>query len=366
MKILARSLIGFVLLTGFVFADTENNLLLTQEQLDNLGISLSQIEPTQQFTVLNAPAKVVIPAGNEYSVSAPQAGLVVKLNASMGDPVKKGEVLAQINSPELLANQRLFLKAMNEVQLSILAFERDKKLVAEGVIADRRWQETNSQHNALVFEANELKQLLEISGMAATEIDQLAKTHQLSGQLNVRAPISGVILDRFVLVGERVNLQAPLYKVATLDELWLELNIPHERVGSVKLGNKVLIDNSSVSAEVMLIGRSVNPDNQTLQVKAKIRGKQLEVRAGQTINTQIIEQLKIPAYKVPNTAVAQYEGKVFVFVRTSSGFKITPITVIGKQGDDAIIAGDFSGTETLAVKGAVALKAQWLGLGSAE
>ena len=358
--------LGFLLMLNMAQSYAEDTVQLSQEHLNNLGVSLGSAEIAKQFTVLNAPAKVVIPAANEYSVSASQAGLIAKLNASTGDSVKKGQVLAEINSPELLATQRLYLKALNEVQLNLLAYERDKKLIAEGVIADRRWQETSSQYNTLVFESNELKQLLEISGMTASEIDQLAKSHQLSGQLNIRAPIAGVVLDRMVKLGERVSLQAPLFKIATLDELWLELNIPHERIGRIKAGDDVLIDETNTSAEVMLIGQSVNPDNQTLQVKAKIRGKQVEVRAGQTINTQIIERLKTKAFKVPNTAIAQHEGKVFVFVRNAAGFTVTPITVLGKQGDDSIITGNFTDDQTLAIKGAVALKAQWLGLGSGE
>ena len=366
MKKIAQTFAGFILLMGLAVADMGNNLQLSQEQLDNLGVSLSKIELAKSFTILNAPAKVVLPAGNEYSVSSSQAGLVVKINASMGDTVKKGQVLAQINSPELLANQRLYLKALNDLQLNLLAYDRDKQLVAEGVIAERRWQETSSQYNTFVYEANELKQLLEISGMTVGEIDQLAKTHQLSGQLNVRAPISGVVMDRSVLVGERIDIQAPLFKVALLDELWLEVNVPHERIDSIKLGDLVLIDNSSVSAEIILMGQSVNADNQTIQVKAKVREKHPDIRTGETINTQIIKVLKTPAYKVPNTAVAQYEGKFFVFVRNSSGFLIRPITVIGKQGDESIIKGDFSGEEAIAIKGAVVLKAHWLGLGGAE
>ncbi len=366
MRKLVCIFLGFFCLIVLANAETENTLQLSQEQLTNLGINLSQIESTHQFTILNAPAKVVLPPGNEYSVSASQAGLVVNISASLGDSVKKGQVLAQINSPDLLANQRLYLKALNDLQLNLLAYDRDKQLVAEGVIAERRWQETSSQYNTFIYEANELKQLLEISGMTVAEIDQLAKSHRLSGQLNVRAPISGVVLDRSVLVGERIDLQAPLFKVALLDELWLEVNVPHERIDSIKLGDIVLIDNSAVSAEIILLGQSVNSDNQTIQVKARVRGKYPDIRTGETINTQIIKFLKTPAYKVPNASVAQYEGKVFVFVRTSSGFSISPINIIGKQGDDTIITGDFSGKETIAIKGAVALKALWLGLGSSK
>ncbi|UOA10019.1 efflux RND transporter periplasmic adaptor subunit [Methylobacter sp. S3L5C] len=353
-------------------ANAENTFKITQAYFDNLGVTLSKLESTQQIPVLTAPAKVVVPPAHEYIVSASQAGLIIKLNAAIGDKVTKGDVLAQLNSPDLLSMQRLYLKAVNEMQLSFLSFQRDKKLLEDGVIADRRWQETLSKYNAIVSEANEYKQLLQISGMTATEIDHLGKTHQLSSQLSVHSPISGVVMERVAVAGERVNILAPLYRIANLDELWLEINIPHERIGSVKVGDQVLVENSAVIAQITLLGQSVNPENQTLLARAIILTKQLpeneqsEVRVGQTINTQIIEFSEKGAFKVPNTAIAQNEGKFYIFVRNPEGFTVSQITVKGKQGDESIITGDFSGAEDIASKGAVALKAKWLGLGSAE
>lgn len=117
--------------------------------------------------------------------------------------------------------QRAYLKAVNELQLGSLAYQRDKKLVGEGVIADRRWQETQSQYNFFVAQVNEQKQLLSIAGMTNSEIDRLTATHQLSGLLNVYAPISGVVIERMIAAGERVQMQAPLYRIANLNELWL-------------------------------------------------------------------------------------------------------------------------------------------------
>jgi cobalt-zinc-cadmium efflux system membrane fusion protein len=55
-----------------------------------------------------------------------------------------------------------------------------------------------------------------------------------------------------------------------------------------------------------------------------------------------------------------------VFVRSAEGFTAHPVSVIGKQGDDSTIKGPFIGTEIIAEKGAVSLKANWLGLGSEE
>jgi cobalt-zinc-cadmium efflux system membrane fusion protein len=55
-----------------------------------------------------------------------------------------------------------------------------------------------------------------------------------------------------------------------------------------------------------------------------------------------------------------------VFVHNKDGFAVTPIVVIGKQGEESIISGELSATDDIAIQGAVALKANWLGLGGAE
>ncbi len=344
----------------------ENTIQITQDNFNNLGVTLGKLEPVKQIPVLTAPAKVVIPPTQEYIVSASQAGLITKLNAAIGDKVKKEEVLAQLNSPDLLTLQREYLKAGSVLQLASNTYQRDKKLMEDGVIADRRWQETRNQYQSFASEANEHRQLLEIAGMSANDIDRLDKTHRLNSQLNVHSPISGVVMERMAIAGNRIDMLAPLYRIANLDELWLEINIPHERIGSIKVGDEVQIENTGITAKITLLGQSVNPENQTVLARATIKGKQSDVRAGQTINTQIIQASESTAFKIPNAAIAQNEGKSFIFIRNPNGFKVSPITVIGKQGEESIISGDFTGGEDIAIKGAVALKANWLGLGSAE
>ena len=203
--------------------------------------------------------------------AASQTGLITKLNVAIGDKVKKGEVLAQLNSSDLLTLQREYLKACSVLQLASDTYQRDKKLMEEGVIADRRWQETRNQYQSLSSEANEQRQLLEIAGMTADELNRLDKTHRLNSQLNVHSPISGVVMERMAVAGTRIDILAPIYHIANLDELWLEINIPHERIGSIKVGDQVLVENTPVSAEIILLGQSVNPENQTLMARAKIK-----------------------------------------------------------------------------------------------
>ncbi len=356
----------------------ENSIQISQENIANLGVTLSKPEPVTQFPVLSAPAKVVIPPSQEYVVSAAQAGFIEKLDAAIGDNVAKGQVLAQLNSPDLLTLQQAYLKASNALQLAGAIYQRDKKLLEEGVISDRRWQETSSQYTSAVSEADGQKQLLEISGMTAAELDQLSKKHRLTRQLNVRAPIAGVVIEHLAVAGTHVDMMAPLYRIANLDQLWLEIAIPQEHMSSIKIGDRVEVENAvapegikgvgqSPVAKITLLGQSVNPENQTILARAILDAKDaVFLRPGQRINTRIIQPIDKAAFKIPNTAIAQNGGKAYIFIRNPQGFLVTPVTVVGKQGDESIISGDLTGNEEIAVKGAVALKANWLGLGSDE
>jgi cobalt-zinc-cadmium efflux system membrane fusion protein len=97
-------------LVGFGSYATENVIKISQENIDALGVKLGKLELATQIPVLSAPAKVVIPPTQEYIVSAPQAGIIAKLNAAIGDKVVKGQILAQLNSSDLLTLQRNILK----------------------------------------------------------------------------------------------------------------------------------------------------------------------------------------------------------------------------------------------------------------
>lgn len=363
-----RTLLALSLVSSFQVFALENTIQLSEQNFTNLGIKLGPLESVKQVPVLYAPAKVVAPPSQEYTVAAPQIGLITKMNAAIGDKVKKGDILAKLDSPDLVSMQRLYLKALSDLKLASLSYQRDKKLLADGVIADRRWQDTASQHNAFVSDVDEKRQLLTIAGMTDGEIDQLSKSHKLSGQLNIHAPITGVIMERLAEAGTRIDMLSPIYRVANLDELWLELNIPHERIASIKVGDSVLIENISepITAKISLLGQVVNTKNQTVHARAVIKGPQSAVRVGEQVNIQIIQPTTHSAFKVPNVAIAQNEGGSFVFVRTPSGFTVQPVNVLGKQDNESIISTDLTGSEQIATQGAVALKANWLGLGSEE
>lgn len=159
---------------------------------------------------------------------------------------------------------------------------------------------------------------------------------------------------------------SPLYRVANLDELWLEINIPQDYINDVKIGDKIQVQDSLAEADIKVLGQSVYLENQTVLARAVIKDNPSSVWIGQKVTIQHMQTSDAVTYKLPDTAIAHNEGKTYVFIRVKDGFKVSEITILGKQADGSVITGDFTGNEELAINNAAALKAVWLGLGSEE
>ncbi len=364
-NLLLVSILGLSIVSTISLAD-DNFIKLSQQQIDNLGIKIGKLEPASHVPLFTAPAKVVVPPAHEFIVSTSQAGLVVKMNASVGDKVAKGEVLGLINSPDLLTLQGNYLKAVGALKLATATYNRDKTLRKEGVISGRSEQEAFSLYNAALIEANETKQLLQIAGMTASEFKQLDSTGRLASQISIRSPIAGRVIERMAVTGTHVDPMSPLYRVANLDELWLEINIPQDYIDDVRIGDKIQVEDSLAEAEINVLGQSVNPESQTILARAVIRDNPSSVRVGQKVNIQHLQASDSVTYKLPDVAIAHNGGKTYVFIRDKDGFKVSQVTILGKQADGSVITGNFSGNEDIAINNAAALKATMLGLGSNE
>jgi cobalt-zinc-cadmium efflux system membrane fusion protein len=361
-----RIIFSLLLINILTVAAKDMQIKINQAQIDQLDVQVGPLSKSKQILHLYAPAKVVVPADREFLISSNQPGLVIQLLANIGDSVVKGQIMAKINSPSLVTLQREFLTAGNEFNLAELDYKRNKILLEEGVIANRYWQESQSIFSSKTAQYQTSRQLLIMAGMSESEINSLAKTHQLSSFLNIRAPISGVVLDRSATVGARLTEQAPLYRIADLSELWLEINVPQEKLNLIHIGDLVKVGDSTVTARISLLAQSVNIENQTVLARAIIDGKRSSLRAGQNVNIQIMHSNDQNDFTVNNAAIAQNAGHNYIFVRNADGFRVTEVKVVGKEDAESIVSAPLSGSEQIAVKGAAALKANWLGLGAGE
>ena len=356
-----------LLLTGQATMGEE--LELTDTQIGNLGIEFRTPERSSSHAAIEATASVVVPPGKEAFVSAPEAGLLAGLRVSVGDRVVRGQPLAELRSPGFLALQREFLDALNAHLLAQNELDRDQQLFDEGIIAGRRLHETTTRARIAATGLNEHRQLLQIAGLTDAEIRTLESSQTLHPVLEIRAPFDGVVLERLAVAGERLDIMSPVYRIADLSTLWLEINIPQEHLAGVRPGMQVSVAGrpAEIVAEVAAIGSAIDPATQSVMVRATLFAKDHGLSPGQFVSARIASSEAgphtAPVWKIPAAAVTRSGSNHFIFVRTAGGVAVRPVAVVGADAGNVFFSADMDATTEIAVAGVTAIKALWFAAG---
>jgi cobalt-zinc-cadmium efflux system membrane fusion protein len=278
--------------------------------------------------------------------------------------VRAGQVLAEMQSPSLLGQQRDLLNAATEFQLAERQLQRDQTLLSEGIISRIRWQETKSRFDKAQTQLRETEQVLTLSGLPADELKRLEATRRLSDTLKLRSPVDGVLLERMAVAGQRVDILTPLFRVANLDELWLEISVPQERANEIRIGDRVTLDNPKLSGRITQVSRNINPNSQSVLVRSIIEKRASGILAGQNVNVQISHASTDYIVRLPATSLVSQEGRQYMFVRVPEGFAVRPVAVAGVEARDVVVHEGLKKGDEVVVQGVAALKAAWLGMGS--
>lgn len=339
-------------------------LTLSATQLQTLGIVSAPLPARQQGEFAGMPAQVVIPGNQLFTISTPLAGMVEQTLVGVGDPVKKGQKLATLQSPALAEAQRGLLQSSTQAQLAKENLARDEQLWKDGIIAESRLRATQSQYREAHAALAERKQLLKLAGMSDADVARLQTDNTLSSQLAITSPIDGVVLEKTASSGQRFEAAIPLFKVAKLEPLALEIQAPLASTQGLKIGAPVTVPAYNAKGKLSAIGRSLSGDNQTILLRALIKEGATNLRPGQFVEATIgTSGDALNQWNVPNDALARIGGKVVIFIQTAKGYRSETVTVLHEGASHSTISGKFKGDEKIAVRGVSALKASLMGIG---
>lgn len=344
-----------------------DDLALSPKQIQALGISVAPLPSKNTGEIAGIPAQVVIPGNQLFIVSTPLPAMVEQTLVGVGDHVHKGQTLARLQSPALAEAQRGLLQASTQEQLARGSFSRDEQLWKDGIIAESRYRSAQSQYIEASAALAERRQLLLLAGMSANAIAHLQSGENLNSLLEITSPISGVILDKTANAGQRLDSAMPLFKVARLQPLGLEIQAPLASTQGIREGAAVTIPAYAASGKITAIGHSLSDSNQTILLRALIDKGAQNLRPGQHVDVSIATRAAATAqWDIPNSALARVAGKSVIFVETATGFHAATVTVLHEGAQDTLITGKLGGTEKIAVRGVSALKAKLMGIGGTD
>lgn len=337
-------------------AAAADEIVLTPDspQFANLKIEPVIEVPAPATDPLNG--KITFDENYTARISSPVVGHALQINAQIGDKVKAGQVLMVIDSPDLNSAIADARKAEADLQLKRQAHERSRLLLDGGVIARKEFE--NSQADLAESDAEAQRTKARLKTLGATHSGAV-------DSYKVRAPITGVVVDRQINPGSEVrpDAQAPLFILTSPEHLWATIDLPERDLGKVAEGQALAIQVDAYPDEifngrVLSIGAMVDPATRRIQVRCTVDSKgklKPEMYARITplsaTNTKVI--------KLPNSALITEGLYSYVFVETSPGHIKKRRVLLSSQGRDFATAKEGLGAgEHLVTSGAILLNSE--------
>ena len=345
--------LGHELVVAQPVVNTTGILSITTKQQASLGVQVAAVQASTGGQLL-ASATVVMPPGKEFTVSAPYAGQVSRLLVGVGDSVKAGAALAHFTSPMLGDARRLLNEASLEYKNSSAAAQRDQAMFDEGIIPAVRLQLSRSKQEAAKAQLNAREAELLTSGMRFD-----VNSGYATGTL--KAPLSGIISEAFVAVGQRVEAGTMLFKLADSSQLQLDLQLSSEKAAQLQVGDEISVATRNAKAKIIGVSRAVDA-SQSARARATVttRGS---LQAGELVSVTLHPKGKASSDKpdmywlVPARAVTQWRGKPWIFVANDKGFEAKTVNVISSTDDLSLIEVALPLSSKVAITGIASLRA---------
>ena len=345
-------------------ADRTNEFRVSQAQMRTLGIELVTVQVLKTANGARYPAVVVLPPPQERVVSAAVAGLVNQVLVEQNQSVSVGTPLLVLSSPELGQLQLELVRATNSVRLTAQTSLRDRTLFKEGIIAKRRVDEATIAESNSRAELAQAKTALRLAGMNDAIVNRVADTGQVQTELTVASPATGTVIAVEVKPGQRVVDADPLIRIARLDSLWLDIQVPSAQVSQWPKGTSLTLPGDIAATVLSVSAMAANAQTVVLRAALDRSGAQ-HLRPGEFVQAEL-PIAAVDAWDIPLAALARDGDQAYVFVRGEDQFVATPVSVLASTGQRVKVRGELHAGQRIAGSGVLLLKAAWQGVGGAD
>ena len=290
-------------------------------------------------------------------IGATITGRVTDIDALLGQEVKKGEVLARLNSSELSTQQLAYLRARAQLELNRRNAERAKSLFEADVIGAAELQRRRSEFQISVAETRAASDQLQLLGVTPASIERLGQQGSVNSLTPVVSTLNGHVVERKLAQGQVVQPADALFVVADLSRLWAVAQVPEQQVNQVKVGQSVSIEvpalgNEKLVGKLIYVGQTINPETRTVLVRTELDNRDGRLKPAM-LASMLIEARAIERQVVPASAVVRENDEDHVFVAQGDGaFLLTKVKLAPEQGGQRVVLSGLKGDEKLVVDGA--------------
>lgn len=308
---------------GKEHAEGDRAIALSPEQLKAAGIRVDVAGPGLIRSVLQLPGEVRFNEDRTAHVVPRVAGVVESVPVALGQPVRKGQLLAVLSSPAVSELRAALQAAQARHQLARSTYEREKALWEDRISPQQDvLQAGNALREAEIAVDNARQKLLAVGAEAGSGTSPLSR-------FELRAPFDGTVVEKHLALGEQVKEDAQVFTLSDLRTVWVRVDVPASELPQVRVGSSVAIRASAfdqvANGSIAWVGPLVGEQTRSAQARVVVDNPGSLWRPGLFVNVEMTASEATLPVTVSADAVQTVGDTPVVFLQTAAGFVAQPV-----------------------------------------
>jgi cobalt-zinc-cadmium efflux system membrane fusion protein len=319
------------------------------------SIGLSTVEVGHK--VLRAPLRtmgaVYAPPARMAIVSYPFPARVARVHVRVGDWVRAGQALVDLQADEVATTKAAYQQARTALELAESSHARETRLVERGVGARKALLAAENDLKLARAAVEAAEKRLKVLGVSDSGLEAVRAAGDVDPAVTLFAPIDGRIIDTTPVLGAMVDQATTILTLLDPRSLCVDAEVYERDLASLRIGQEVAVTvpahpDETFGGRICYIGDVVKPETRTVTVRSEIDNRAGRLKPGMFADVRLFLAAEASVLALPERAVLDNGDEKLVFVRTTGGYVPQVVQVgIQQEGFVEIVRGVAAGDEVV-------------------
>jgi len=320
------------------------------------GLKLQEVNFKRCDSALKAMGKILAPQPQTAILSYAYAGRMAEIRVKVGDWVEKGQPLVTLESQAVGEAMAEFYKAVANYGLAKLNFEREERLLKEGIGLKKNFVAAEAECKVAQANSEAAEKSLHVLGFTEEEVEKIANTHQISPRITLYAPIAGKVIEIKTVLGSMVDPSTEILTIIDPRLLWVDAEIYEKDIAKVKVEQTAEITVPAYPGQVfrgklIYVADVVDEQTRTITVRSEVANDDCRLKPGMFAAVRILLDQSRRMLVVPLGAVLEEGDRKVVFVKEGGHFVRREVEIGPVDGNDQVIIKGLKLGETVVIEG---------------
>ncbi|WP_312511016.1 efflux RND transporter periplasmic adaptor subunit [Massilia sp.] len=335
-------------------AHDDGVIAFSDAQVGTAGITLATAGPVHLDTFIRMPGQIMLNQDRTAHVTPRASGAVESAPASLGQRVKKGQVLATIASADVAVQRGALLAAERRLATARSVHASEKTLYEEKVSARQDLIRAEQELREAEIAVQAARQQLQALGAGGAG--------EASNRLQIRAPFDGVIVEKHIALGEVVGADTRVFTISDLSTVWADVVVPARDLDIVREGTSAVIRSiaagTTAPGKVSFVSSLIGEESRSATARVVLDNPGASWRPGLAVNVDIVTGSSDVPVAIDRAALQTVDGRQVVYRRVDNGFVAQPVATGRSDGRHIEITSGLQAGQQVAAAGSFAVKAE--------